>query len=346
MLKKVLAFTASAVLALTAASAADGLDELYHASADAVDNDSVYFGDLLDWDLLMYPQMYGLISIDSENKGNLGAAINLKKGSQLHAFWNGNLWEENPENEIAVLYGKDKMAFEGQFFQTTKSYTVGANTASFDLKGIGAGFGMNVNKKFGFTAGLIGLWGSEGDIDCSNYTVAGSVSYKHKDTGKILSRIYGGWTGNFTTVDAGAVDVSLNTNTLWGKYKFQYKVGKDFTYGFVGYLPITFVSNDDISYQSIGFELHNGFVARVKPTVNFAAGIETVLPSLNFGDYDNNGEFSNSFYMGCGIEVTKGIELDISANIKPTTDDDSGSDGESLDEIWKQTFAISVSIHL
>ncbi len=354
MLKKVLAFTAAAVLALTAASAAEGLDELYHASADAVDNDSVYFGDLLDWNYLMYPQLYGLVSIDSENTGNLGAAVNMKKGAQLHAFWNGNLWEEDAENELSVLYGKDNKAFAGHFYQQVINTNIGADTAKLNVTGIGAGFGMNVNKKFGFTAELAGMWGDGTagayDYDASVYSIGGGISYKFREDKTVLSRLYAGWNGTFVNMENDDLDleVSVNSNTFYAKYKYQYKVAKNFMYGFVGTLPMTIISGDNFeTATTFSFNLRNGFVAQVKPTLNFAAGISTDLPSITFQDGDKTkGEFKNSFYMGCGIEVTKSIELDISANIKPTTDDGVDDNGESLDEIWKQSFAISVSIHM
>lgn len=347
-IKKVAAVVLAAAVALTQIYAADGTDELYKASASAVDNDSVYFGDLLDWNLLMYPKMYGLVSIDSENKGNLGAAMNLKKGAQLHAFWDGNLWEENPENTVSVLYGKDKMAFEGEFLQTSYTEDLGGTNLDFTMKGLGAGFGYNVNKKFGFTVNLSGLWGDTNDIDLFTFNIGGGISYKLREDKAILSRVYAGWNGTFNNYSSKLIDTTTNVNIIYGSYKFQYKVGKDFTYGFVGTIPFIFNGGKDIdTTTTIAFNLKNGFVAKIKPTLNFAAGIETDLPSFVFYDGDKTTtDFKNTFFLGFGIEVTKSIELDVSANIKPTKDDDSGSDGESLDEIWKQTFAISVSFHL
>lgn len=344
MLKKAIAITMAALITAGSAFAATGLDELHIGSASSVDNDSVYFNNLLDWNKLMFPKLYGLVSLDSEKTGNMAAAINLKNGGQLHAFWNGNLWEENPENTFSAMYGLKDKAFKGAIYQKQETIL----ETSFDVTGLSAGFGMNVNKKFGFTAELSYLWAETSGVKLSDFILDAGISYKIKEDAKVLSRVYAGWIGNFMGLDAGSTDVKINENTIYGTYKFQYNVAKNFTYGFKGIMPITFTSGDGIDTSTkISFELHNGFVAKIKPTLDFAAGIQTTLPSITRTDGSTTkDDFKNSFYAGLGIDITKEIELAVSANLHPTTDDSFGSDGESFDEIWKQSFAISISIHM
>ncbi len=349
LLKGAIALILTAALTATSAFAATGFDELYIGSASSVDNDSVYFDNLLDWNKLLFPKLYGLVSLDSEKKGNLAAAINLKNGGQLHAFWNGNLWEDDPENTFSALYGLKNMAFRGKIVQKKQTFFAGTpQEINFNAKGLGADFGMNVNKKFGFTAGLSYLWAKSGGAKLSDFSINGGISYKLKEDTKMSSRVYAGWNGDFVGVDAGPVDVKFNTNTIYGTYKLQYKITKSFTYGFIGNLPITFASGDNISTSTtINFNLYNGFVAKIKPTLDFAAGIKTTLPSLSISDgSSSSGRFRNSFYTGLAIDVTPEVEMAVSANIHPTGDDSSGSNGESLKEIWEQSFAISFSIHL
>jgi len=361
MIKKV----AAVVMAALTASSAFAADELYNATAGAVDNNSAYLLDVIQWSKMDFAQAYGLVSLESEEYGNLAGAYKLNNGATVHGYWSGTLWEEDAYNTFAALYGKDKMAFAGQFTKIDESY-FGLTSA---VKILSGSFGMQYNEKLAFAAGLGYGWSEVAGEDMSLFNVNGEIQYslngssssgssskrsraKKTEEKPAASSSNGnesiaGVTVDFTKFSISDADMSGSTFTLTPNYKLQYKFSDSVKYGFKAAVPVTFYGGDFDADTSVEFVLKNGITAKVSPKVTFAAGIQTILPTVYFGDNDTpNGDYSNSFYLGCGIDVTPNVQLAVSANIKPTEDDDSGSNGESLNEIWEQGFAISVSFKL
>lgn len=366
---KIMKKVAAVVLAAMASTFAFAEDELFNATAGAVDNDSAYLLDVIDWSRIDFAQAYGLVKFSSEEYGNIGGAYKLKSGAVIHGYWSGDLWEENAHNTFAALYGKDNKAFAAAFTKSNYDYrNYLGPTGIVSGKDITGSFGMQYNDKIAFRASASYLWGDFINDDFTDILLSGEIQYSlsgSSSSGSSSKRSRAkkteekpaaaassngnesklGLIAGFRKISLDDADVSGTVFTLTPNYKLQYKISDNVKYGFKAAVPFTFYGGDFDLDSTMGFVLRNGITAKIKPTVTFAAGILTTLPTVNFGD-GNNGEFSNRFYLGCGIDVAQNVQLAVSANIKPTNNDDAGSNGESLKEIWEQGFSISLSFKL
>ncbi len=362
---KMFAGLSMTALLSTSAFAAEGMsDKLYQASGSAVENDSFYLMNILDWAKLSYEKGYGLVSLDSENYGNLAGATNLKNDAAIHGAWEGNLWEENAVNFFGGMYAWENKAVKGTFGKI--DFYVPGSIGNTTVKYVDGAFGMTYDANWAFDAGAGYFWTEVGGTDISfiNFNAEAVYTFgesgaaaktRGKGKGKSAAKPATGFEStkaglvlNVTNFDLDAI--SGNSITFVPYFKMQKQISEKLKYGFYFGTPVTMWTGDfDDSKTTMDFNMRNGIVAQVKPGFEFAAGIQTNLPQIvKDGD---NGDFQNSFFMGCGISVSPEVKIDLCAAIKPTDDDfdkndppAAGGDGVSLKEVWEQSLSISVTI--
>lgn len=366
---KMSAVLSLAALLSTSAFAADGMsDKLYEASASAVENDSFYLMNILDWAKLSYEKGYGLVSLDSENYGNLAGATNLKNGAAIHGAWEGNLWEENAVNFFGGLYAWENKAVKGTFGKI--DYTVPATPGNTQVKYVDGAFGMTYNSNWAFDAGAGYFWADVNDADVSIINLNAEAVYTFGEGSSSAKATRGKGKGKaetakpatgFESTKAGLVlDVNMfdldvisgNQITMTPYFKIQKQISEKLKYGFYFDTPVTVWTGDfDDVNTTMAFNMRNGIVAQVKPTFDFAGGIQTTFPTIVKDG--KNGDFQNAFYMGCGIAVSPEVKIALCASIKPTEDDFEETDpsarndnGVSLKEVWEQELSISVTIKM
>ena len=362
-MKKILkAFSAAVIFAaVSSVSFADPVvghtSGLREATAWTVEDDVYNLMNVITWDQLKFKKHFGFVNLLGTNDDlNLAFATYTKKGDVLGLGWNGNAWDDVSSNTFTGFYGWKNKAIRAKLRLYTNDAYVDPDAGT--LEGykefeLGATFGMTVDKKLAFWAGA--SFESDGgeidaadtEVDATLFKINGGLYYTLKNDKNFAVKAYGslGLNFNSATIKVGdnKNETSYGSHTLTAGIKGQYKPSKTFTYGFDAYAPIHFNTGDDASDEkSIGFSVRNGFSATIKPdTLFFNAGINTSLPSLTFPEEGSmqRGNFSNTYHAGLSIFVTPDIRLDAEATITP-------EDGVSCDDVWNQTFYLSLSARL
>ena len=234
-------------------------------------------------------------------------------------------------------------------------YNAAADYKNF---GLGALFGMNVNQKIAFNAGL-GLdfasakvsAGADEDLKVTNFALSGTFIYTFKEAKDLTVKGYAFYDGVYGDVKMDmdimghkeSVKTSTGTTEFGVGVKAQYKPTSLFTYGFYLECPWTVgvtkpEEGDSVTASSWDLEMGNGLSFTLKPEkVYMNLGLLTEFPSISKID-DNDatfGNFRNSYCGGLTFLVTPEIRIDLSALITP-------EDGISFKDVWEERFNISL----
>ena len=328
-------------------------------TAYTVEDDVYTLMNVNDWKKLQFTNMFGFINVNgTDDSGNFAVATHLKNKDVVGFSWEGNTWSDESHNEFNGFYGWQNKAIKAYIKETTYNSTSVGSTSVTDYKlfGLGALFGMNVNEKIAFNAGM-GMNFADGNTVADtkakefDFVLKGAFIYTFKEAKDLTVKGYafynGLWDNQTVTVKYGdeSKDVKgLNSYQTFGAgVKAQYKPTSLFTYGFYLECPwrVNTSSGDNIDSTTTGtwaLEMGNGLSFTMKPEkIYLNLGLLTYFPEIvKTDDADATfGDFRNSYCGGLSFLVTPEIRIDLSAMITP-------EDGISFEEVWKQRFNISL----
>ena len=327
------------------------------ASAYSVEDDVYTLMNVNDWKKLQFTNMFGFIDVEgTANKGNFAVATHLKNKDVLGLAWEGNTWSDNSDNTFSGFYGWTNKAVK--FYITEQTADVndsitglnetGANYKNFGLGGL---FGMNVNEKIAFNAGL-GLDFASADVtygfdavkaNVTNFALTGTLIYTFKEAKDLTVKGYAFYDGVYGSVKIEDAKISTGVTEFGAGVKAQYKPTSLFTYGFYLECPWTVTVTkpenvDAVTVSSWDLEMGNGLSFTLKPEKFYMnLGLLTKFPAITKVD-DNDatfGNFENAYCGGLTFLVTPEIRIDLSTVFNPTN-------GLSFNEAWEQPFSISL----
>ncbi|MCR5253208.1 MAG: hypothetical protein K6C98_05775 [Treponema sp.] len=348
------------------------LDSGFRKGAAYTVEDDVYtLMNVNEWQKLQFTNMFGYIDVEGTgDSGNFAVATHLKNKDVLGLRWNGNTWSDESNNTFTGFYGWTNKALK--FYITEQTADVDAtgkfsdmafgSAADYKNFGLGALFGMNVNQKIAFNAGLgldfasanatqtvvAGPYSASVDVDlnATTFKLNGAFIYTFKEAKDLTVKGYAFYNGAYSTIKASAdsYDAKYSTGaTDFGVgVKAQYKPTSLFTYGFYLECPwsvgvTTPDEGDSVTSSSWDLEMGNGLSFTLKPEKFYMnIGLLTEFPSIEKNEDDTTfGDFRNSYCGGLTFLVTPEIRIDLSALITP-------EDGISFKDVWEQNFSISL----
>lgn len=357
----------ASTMAFAAPHDSGALDSGFRKGAAYTVEDDVYtLMNVNDWKKLQFTNMFGFIDIDGTgDSGNFAVATHLKNKDVVGFAWEGNTWSDNSDNTFSGFYGWTNKAVKVYITEQTADANatitgVSGTAANYKNFGLGGLFGMNVNEKIAFNAGL-GLDFASADVavpmagdakaNVTNFALTGTLIYTFKEAKDLTVKGYAFYDGLYGSVKTEVevmnkkqdVKTSTGVTDFGVGVKAQYKPTSLFTYGFYLECPwtasVTTPEEGDAVKSCVWqLEMGNGLSFTLKPEKFYMnLGLLTYFPSITKVD-DNDatfGNFSNSYCGGLTFLVTPEIRIDLSALITP-------ENGISFDEVWKQRFNISL----
>ena len=359
----------ASTMAFAAPHDSGALDSGFRKGAAYTVEDDVYtLMNVNDWKKLQFTNMFGFIDIDGTgDSGNFAVATHLKNKDVLGLAWEGNTWSDNSDNTFSGFYGWTNKAVKVYITEQTsdagKISGVPGTAANYKNFGLGGLFGMNVNEKIAFNAGLgldfasadvtatTGLASAESKANVTNFALTGTLIYTFKEAKDLTVKGYAFYDGLYgsvkTETEVGSTKIDAKTGTGVTDFgvgvKAQYKPTSLFTYGFYLECPwtasVTTPEKGDAVKSCVWqLEMGNGLSFTLKPEKFYMnLGLLTYFPEIvKTDDADATfGDFRNSYCGGLSFLVTPEIRIDLSAMITP-------EDGISFEEVWKQRFNISL----
>ena len=322
----------------------------YDGSAHTVEDEAYYLMNVLDWSSLKFDKTYVFSNLNSTSSGNLAAFFHTKNKNVIGLGWEGNLWSETSYNSVTAFYGWNKFALALNYTgYISPAWYLDGNVCN-DYKNLGgnAEFGAIVNKNFAlsFSLGFSNTSGAinTAEIDYSTFTANTDLVYSLKNDNNLNAKLFLDYTGSFATrkskIGNNETKAKYSQNIIVPGTKLLYHLNNNLAYGLYAAVPVTITSGDNIPTDtSLEFTVSNGICYAIKPNqIFFNTGIELVLPSITFHkDADTErGLFYSTFYAGFSFILANRICIDLSTGINP-------NNGVKLDDIWNQSFSISVS---